>query len=143
MGAYAAIGEVKCPHCNKLITRDHSYTWCTKCGEPLPENIITLIQSFAKAAPKNDAKPDWSQKPRSGLWKFTASLIWVVACIGGAALFIYSEFSRANALHGDEQSQAIFESIMNLQKVIVPGTVIVLIAGVVYFCKRPGLNRLK
>ena len=55
----------------------------------MPENIITLIQSVAKAVPKNDTKPDWSQKTRSGLWKFTATLIWVVACIGGAALFVY------------------------------------------------------
>jgi hypothetical protein len=143
MGASRAIAQISCPHCATLISSDHSYTWCTKCGERLPDNIIASIQSHAANAPVKVSKPDWSQKPRSGLWKFTASMIWIITCLGGVALYIYSETSGFKTLQGGQQEQAIFEFVLNVQKYIIPGTLIVLITGVVYLCKRPGLDRTK
>jgi len=31
------------PKCNKPIFSDHQYSWCTKCGDPLPKNIQDLL----------------------------------------------------------------------------------------------------
>src|SRR5262245_42339295 len=36
-----------CPNCAKPIPDDHSYSWCTACGEQLPESIqrqLTKLQ---------------------------------------------------------------------------------------------------
>ncbi len=36
---------VNCPSCQRPIFVDHPYAWCQECGEPLPEDIRTLIPS--------------------------------------------------------------------------------------------------
>src|SRR5689334_20809363 len=37
-----------CPNlkCNKPIFSDHQYSWCTKCGEPLPKNIQNSLPAL-------------------------------------------------------------------------------------------------
>jgi hypothetical protein len=38
----------QCPQCNAGIELEHPYTWCSACGEPLPENILVLLPSYEK-----------------------------------------------------------------------------------------------
>jgi hypothetical protein len=33
----------KCPKCGKSIDETHENSWCTECGEPLPEGIKSLL----------------------------------------------------------------------------------------------------
>ena len=46
----------KCPKCGKSIDETHENPWCTKCGEPLPEDIksrlpkVMAIRAAAAAA---------------------------------------------------------------------------------------------
>jgi threonine synthase len=47
----------KCPKCGKLIDETHETPWCTKCGEPLPEDIKSrLPKVVARRAAADAAK---------------------------------------------------------------------------------------
>jgi DNA-directed RNA polymerase subunit RPC12/RpoP len=39
-----------CPHCQHTIWTDHPYTWCSKCGEPLPDEIKARLPGVPKPA---------------------------------------------------------------------------------------------
>ncbi len=36
----------KCPHCSNPIGDENPYIWCIKCGEQLPDNIISLVPNL-------------------------------------------------------------------------------------------------
>lgn len=64
----------KCLHCNKPIGNEHPYTWCIECGEPLSEDILSVLPKIQKlraaevvlspAAPKLDSMPEVNRKNR-------------------------------------------------------------------------------
>ena len=43
-----------CPHCDAVIWSDHPYTWCSKCGEPLPAE---LRPATAAPRPREEGTP--------------------------------------------------------------------------------------
>ena len=37
----------RCPKCAERIWSDHPYSWCMKCGEPLPHDIQAQLPALA------------------------------------------------------------------------------------------------
>lgn len=82
----------------------------------------------------------WHKRPRSRLWKLIVSLIWIGACLTFFFLFVFAGGSRIDSMpRGDEQFKAASE-FTGLMKVLIPGTFIATIAGIIFIAKRPKLN---
>jgi DNA-directed RNA polymerase subunit RPC12/RpoP len=59
-------GDLRCPKCEVRIESDHPYSWCIKCGTPLPADVqaqlaklreVKTAAAEAVAAPRK-GKPD-------------------------------------------------------------------------------------
>jgi predicted amidophosphoribosyltransferase len=48
METSAAPATLKCPNCSAPLENNHSYTWCAKCGKPLPQDIIAALPQQPK-----------------------------------------------------------------------------------------------
>ena len=69
-----------CPNCGAAITDQHSYTWCQKCGEALPAEIVARLPKIqamrAAAAASNAPQPSARAGPRyAGFWPRLGSLL--------------------------------------------------------------------
>jgi hypothetical protein len=42
--AKPVIGQCPTPGCGEPVPIDHPYSWCIRCGEPLPDTILSRIQ---------------------------------------------------------------------------------------------------
>ena len=60
-------GDLRCPKCEAKIESDHPYSWCSKCGTPLPKDVQAQLAGLrsmkaaaaeAAAAAPRKAKPD-------------------------------------------------------------------------------------
>lgn len=56
----------KCPKCGKSFDEAYDNTWCTKCGEPFPEEIKSHIPKLAAALAAETAAVAVSAEARSG-----------------------------------------------------------------------------
>lgn len=134
MGKPTGVEIAKCPSCGKPIGDQHPYAWCSECGEPLPDQMKALIKPRAE---NPLTKTDWSVKPRSALWKLTASLIWLGTCVSLLVLFLFLGYKNAQA--SADKDQAAWDFVQTTQKAI-PITMLVMLGGVIYLCKRPKLK---
>lgn len=50
-----------CPKCKTAIEQAHSYTWCDKCGDPLPASITSLLTNDYVLAREMTAREDTSR----------------------------------------------------------------------------------
>ena len=96
-----AFGEIvtNCPKCGEGIGAEHPYTWCAKCGEALPQDVLQHVPAFRnrpQSVPPNNAAASQAQDRVSCLressnykgFRAAVVILAVVGYIGVAAYVI-------------------------------------------------------
>ena len=81
-------GVGNCPKCSKAIDETHENSWCTNCGEPLPEDIKAKLPTVAallasRSNSSTDTAPIANPGPQQGDSRLSIGLLGLVA---GAAI---------------------------------------------------------
>lgn len=95
----AAIAD--CPNCDTPIGDQHPYTWCSKCGQPLPSDILSKLpvspEQRESAASRALAPLGSPFAALSAYADTVAAIGWIVIAIGSIA-FIYGIFGVSGNL---------------------------------------------
>lgn len=77
-----------CPKCGAVITDEHQYSWCSKCGEPIPADLAARVphvqalraqtQVASTAAAKPPAPPETRVVITDINMRFSSMIIFMV-----------------------------------------------------------------
>jgi hypothetical protein len=59
-----AITQCPNPKCRNPVYLDHLYSWCSKCGDPLPESILSQLPEIQKIKVRVDFERDRQENLR-------------------------------------------------------------------------------